>query len=131
VRGVLHGDAEPDNVVATSDGMVLVDPDEVRVGWFVSDIAFALRDWGDTTGRIDWTCGIPAAFLEGYRAVRPITVQQLDLMPLMVRAAAFEALSALQPHLQSPAQANWPAWATALDAKIRARAASLHTTLLS
>jgi Ser/Thr protein kinase RdoA (MazF antagonist) len=55
VYGVLHGDPEPDNVVVTPEGMVLVDPDEVRLGWFASDVAFALRAWHDTTGRLDWT----------------------------------------------------------------------------
>jgi Ser/Thr protein kinase RdoA (MazF antagonist) len=35
VHGLLHGDPEPDNVVDGPDGQLLVDPDDVRVGWFV------------------------------------------------------------------------------------------------
>jgi Ser/Thr protein kinase RdoA (MazF antagonist) len=131
VRGVLHGDPEPDNVVVCPDRMVLVDPDDVRVGWFVSDIAFALRDWADPAGWLDWRRGIPAAFLEGYRAVRPVTAEELTWVPLLVAAAALEDLSALQPHLQRPAQDDWPDWATALDTKIRVHATALRRLLLS
>ena len=131
VRGVLHGDPEPDNVVVSSAGMVLVDPDDVRMGWFISDIAFALRDWADTSGRLDWSHGIPAAFLDGYRAIRPVSVEELAWVPLLTAAAALEDLSALQPHVQRTAQDEWPDWATALDTKIRARAARLDSMLRS
>jgi Ser/Thr protein kinase RdoA (MazF antagonist) len=129
VYGVLHGDAEPDNVVVTSAGMVLVDPDEVRVGWYISDIAFALRDWGDQTGRLDWARTIPAAVLAGYRSVRPVTVEELSWVPLLVRAAALEDLIRLQPHLRQQPGAQWPDWAIALDDKVRARAAALRMML--
>ena len=129
VYGVLHGDPEPDNVVVTPAGMVLVDPDEVRVGWFISDVAFALRDWGDQTGRLDWARTIPAAVLAGYRSVRPVTVEELSWVPLLVRAAALEDLIRLQPHLRQQPGAQWPDWAIALDDKVRARAAALRMML--
>ena len=130
VHGVLHGDPEPDNVVVTAAGMLLVDPDEVRLGWFISDIAFALRAWEDPTGRLDWTTGVPAAFLAGYRSVRPVTAEELSWVPLFIRAAALEDLSALQRHLREPAHRRWPDWARALDVKVRARAAALQKMLL-
>ncbi len=130
VYGVLHGDPEPDNVVVTPAGMVLVDPDEVRVGWFVSDVAFALRDWEDRAGGLDWTSGIPAEVLAGYRSVRPVAAEELGWVPLLVRAAALEDLSRLKPHLREQAGEQWPEWARALDDKVRARATARRRMLL-
>lgn len=130
VYGVLHGDPEPDNVVATPAGMVLVDPDEVRMGWFISDVAFALRDWGDRAGRLDWAGGIPAAVLAGYRSVRPVAAEELSWVPLLARAAALEDLSRLQPHLRQQPDEQWPEWAKALDDKVRARATALRRMLV-
>ena len=131
VRGVLHGDPEADNVIRTAGGLVLVDPDEVRVGWFVSDVAFGLRDWQDGAGRIDWTGEVPAAFLDGYRSVRPLTDDELGTVPLLVRAAALEDLAALQPHLARPPDDGWPGWAVALDSRVRARAEELRAVALA
>ena len=130
VRGVLHGDPEPDNIIRAPDGLVLVDPDEVRMGWFVSDVAFALRDWQDAEGRLDWAGGIPAAFLDGYRSVRSLTTDELGTVPLMVAAAALEDLGALYTQLRTPADESWPDWAVTLHAKIGARAAQLTGAVL-
>ena len=130
VRGVLHGDPEPDNVIRTPDGHVLVDPDDVRVGWFASDVAFALRDWQDPRGRLEWTCGVPAAFLDGYRSVRPLTAEELDTVPLMVRAAALEDLGALAAQPGTPVGESWPPWAVDLHARLDTRVAALRESVL-
>ncbi len=133
VHGLLHGDPEPDNVVAGPDGLVLVDPDDVRVGWFAADVGFALRAWApadDPCGVPDLTAPVPSAFLAGYRSVRPLTDEELGWLPLLARVAAWEDWCGLQAHVREPADRGWPAWALALDARLRARVDRLAAGLL-
>src|SRR4051794_38568555 len=133
VHGLLHGDPEPDNVVAGPDGQVLVDPDDVRVGWFASDVGFALRAWSpadDRGGMPDLAAPVPAAFLAGHRSVRPLADEELAWLPLLARVAAWEDWCALQPHVREPADPAWPEWALALDARVRGRVLRLAAALL-
>jgi Ser/Thr protein kinase RdoA (MazF antagonist) len=130
VRGLLHGDAEVDNVVFTSDGPVFVDLDDVRTGWWAADIAFALRAWGAVAGAPDLSAEVPAAFVAGYRRHRPLTDEELTWLPLFARAAGLESLWELQPLLAHPVDPSWPQWAIALDARIRTRADDLRAALL-
>jgi Ser/Thr protein kinase RdoA (MazF antagonist) len=133
VHGLLHGDPEPDNVVAGPGGQVLVDPDDVRVGWFASDVGFALRAWApadDLCGVPDLAAPVPSAFLAGYRSARPLTVAELGWLPLLARVAAWEDWCGLQAHVREPADPGWPEWALALDARVRARVVRLEAALL-
>jgi Ser/Thr protein kinase RdoA (MazF antagonist) len=130
IYGLLHGDAELDNVVFTSRGPVLVDLDEVRTGWRAADVGFALRSWGPTADAPDLAAEVPAAFIAGYRSRRPMTDQELSRLALFARAAALETLWELQPVLAHPVEPSWPAWATTLDARIRTRADELLAAIL-
>jgi Ser/Thr protein kinase RdoA (MazF antagonist) len=127
--GLLHGDAELDNVVFTSRGPVLVDLDDVRTGWRAADVGFALRSWAPMAAAPDLAAEVPAAFIAGYRSRRPLTDQELSRLPLFARAAALETLWELQPLLAHPVEPSWPAWATTLDARIRVRADELSAAL--
>ena len=71
--GLLHGDPEIDNVVWTAAGGTFVDLDDVRHGWYVGDVGYALRDWAEPAGAPDLTAPVPRAFLAGYRSRRPLT----------------------------------------------------------
>jgi Ser/Thr protein kinase RdoA (MazF antagonist) len=130
VYGLLHGDAELDNVVFTANGPVLVDLDDVRTGWRASDVGFALRSWGPTAAAPDLAAEVPAAFIEGYRSRRPMSDQELSFLPLFARAAALETLWELQPLLAHPVETTWPEWAVKLDQRIRIRAVELLAALL-
>jgi Ser/Thr protein kinase RdoA (MazF antagonist) len=133
VHGLLHGDPEPDNVVAGPDGLVLVDPDDVRVGWFASDVGFALRAWApadDPCGLPDLAAPVPSAFLAGYRSVRLLTDEELGWLPLLARVAAWEDWCGLRAHVREPADVGWPGWAVALDARVRARVDRLAAALV-
>jgi Ser/Thr protein kinase RdoA (MazF antagonist) len=130
VRGLLHGDAEIDNVVFTVDGPVFVDFDDVRTGWWAADIFFALRDWGPTARAPDLSAEVPAAFVAGYRRHRPVSDEELSWLPLFARAAGLESLWELQPLLADPVDPSRPDWAISLDARIRKRAEDLRTALL-
>jgi Ser/Thr protein kinase RdoA (MazF antagonist) len=130
VHGVLHGDAEMDNVVFTANGAVLVDLDDVRTGWRAADVGFALRSWGPTAQTPDLAADVPAAFLAGYRHRRPMTEQELSWLPLFARAAALESWLELQSVFAQPADPSWPDWAVKLDERVRTRAEDLLAALL-
>jgi Ser/Thr protein kinase RdoA (MazF antagonist) len=129
VHGVIHGDAEADNAVLTDAGVVLVDPDEVRRGWFVADVAFALRDWATVSGGVDLDAVVPRRFLEGYHRVRSLSHEELGWLPLMSQASAVEELLRLEAHVSAQPQPDWPDWALDLDQKVRTRAEALRAEL--
>jgi Ser/Thr protein kinase RdoA (MazF antagonist) len=130
VWGLLHGDAELDNVVFTAHGPVLIDLDDVRTGWRAADVGFALRSWAPTAGGPDLAAEVPAAFIAGYRRRRPISDDELSWLPLFARAAALETLWELRPVLAHPVEPSWPEWATRLDERIRTHADELSVALL-
>lgn len=129
VFGVLHGDPELDNVVWEGDRGTLVDLDDVHLGWFVSDVAFALRDWAPPAAAPDLSAPVPAAFLAGYRDRRPMSDEELSWLPLVARASAARTLVDLAPVLAEPAAEEWPDWAHALDSRVRAHAEGLRRAL--
>lgn len=130
VFGVLHGDPEIDNLVFTSRGPVFVDLDDPRRGWFVSDVAFALRAWADSSSIPDWSAEVPAQFLQGYRRVRDLTGDEPGWTPVLVRAAELETLAELLPLVDSPPDQSSPDWATTLHARVVARTAALVQDLI-
>jgi Ser/Thr protein kinase RdoA (MazF antagonist) len=84
--GVLHGDPEPDNVVFGSNGVTFIDLDDVHKGWFAADIAFALRAWAPPAAPPDLSQTVPAAFIAGYRQLRPMRDEYLDALKPLARA---------------------------------------------
>jgi Ser/Thr protein kinase RdoA (MazF antagonist) len=126
--GFVHGDPEPDNLVVDDDGdtcrATFVDLDDAGPGDPVEDVAFALRAWTPLSGKPDVTEGVPAAFVTGYREAR-----ELDLSGLTraTREVARRTLASYEPHLATPADADWPDWALALHATIERRAMALRS----
>lgn len=123
--GVVHGDFELDNLAWQGGTATAFDFDEARRSWFAADAAFALRDLTDETGR-------PAAehrerfaaFLDGYRGVRPIEAADL---PLFAGLNAITALTHLTRALREPGE-NEPEWKAELRRRLTAMASD-HRTL--
>jgi Ser/Thr protein kinase RdoA (MazF antagonist) len=127
VFGLLHGDPEADNVVWASDGgATFVDPDDVREGWFVADVAYALRDWAPPAGAPDLAAAVPRAFVEGYRQRRDLSDEEMTWMPVLARAAAARTLRSLEPVLAERVEPTWPGWAHQLKARLAEKAAALR-----
>jgi Ser/Thr protein kinase RdoA (MazF antagonist) len=129
VYGLLHGDPEIDNLVWTDEGPRFVDLDDVRRGWFVSDVGFALRAWSTPVDGLHLGHPIAAAFIAGYRSRRTLTDESLEWLPLLTRAAELESLGEWQPMLIEDLDPSWPSWAAHLQERVRARAADLVTRL--
>jgi Ser/Thr protein kinase RdoA (MazF antagonist) len=83
-RGFCHGDFHGDNAHIDGDTVTIFDFDCCGPGWRAYDIAVFRWRWGDDeTGNRRW-----AAFLEGYRSLRPIGEVDLAAVPLFVAARA-------------------------------------------
>jgi Ser/Thr protein kinase RdoA (MazF antagonist) len=129
VYGLLHGDPEIDNVVWTDTSAAFVDFDDVHYGWYIGDIAFALRDWAAPAAAPDLTMPVPAAFLDGYQRHRRLTADVLSWLPLFARASAVETLVRLKPVLAEPARDDWPPWAHEVHRRVHGRAEELRQAL--
>lgn len=83
-RGFCHGDFHGDNAHIDRGIVTMFDFDCGGPGWRAYDIAVFRWRWGDdAAGDRRW-----AAFLEGYRALRPIGAVDLAAVPLFVAARA-------------------------------------------
>lgn len=117
--GVVHGDFELDNL-AWNDGVATAfDFDEACRSWYAADVAFALRDLTDETGLpAAGHRGRFAAFIDGYRSVRPLS--EADL-PLFAGLNAIAALVRISTALATP-EPDEPEWKADLRTDLAAMA---------
>ncbi|MCX4706158.1 phosphotransferase enzyme family protein [Streptomyces sp. NBC_01373] len=112
--GVVHGDFELDNMAWEDGRPTAYDFDEAALSWYAADIAYAVRDLTDHTGRP--ATGHRArfdAFLDGYRSVRPIDDEEVRRLPLFAGLHAAASLVRITRALGEPAQ-HEPEWLSEL-----------------
>lgn len=74
---LIHSDFTPENIIYTGSDLAVIDFDDSAYGWHMYDIAAALIDC-----RFDQDYGsLQSAFLDGYRACRPLANPDIDLLP--------------------------------------------------
>ena len=74
---LIHADFTPDNVIYNGEDLVVIDFDDAAFGWHMYDIASALIEY-----RFDRDYeSLRSVFLDGYRKRRPLTKQDIDLLP--------------------------------------------------
>ena len=87
--GVIHGDLFRDNVLFINDEVSgLLDFYSVGTGVLLVDIAIAVNDWclNESSDGLD---DIKLrAFLSAYETLRPLSIIELDYLPIALRAAA-------------------------------------------
>lgn len=90
--GAIHGDYFPDNVFF-KDGMVsgVIDFHFVCTEIFAYDLAIAINAWCFDEGNIFQPERF-AALLNGYNVVRPLSAEEKNALPILVRAAALRFL---------------------------------------
>jgi len=93
--GPIHADVIRGNVMATPDGLALIDFDDCGPGWRLYDLASALiQSWGDPDmGRqaVD--------LLAGYRSLRALPDDQTALLPLFVALRGFASAGWIVPRV--------------------------------
>jgi Ser/Thr protein kinase RdoA (MazF antagonist) len=106
--GLLHTDLELDNLRWRGEEIAFLDFDEVGEGWYLYDIAKALSDLlqaGETA-----TSPRIAAFLAGYRQVRPLPDDMLSLLPEFFALSEFRSYMSLARAIdldEAEAGADW------------------------
>ena len=84
--GLIHADLHPDNIIYNGEDLALIDFDDSAYGWHMYEIASALIEsrFGPDFDTLR------AALLEGYREKRPLSGQDVDMLPvfLLVRGMA-------------------------------------------
>ncbi|MFO1152445.1 MAG: homoserine kinase [Rhodospirillales bacterium] len=104
--GVIHADLFPDNVFFDGDRLSgLIDFYFACTDFFAYDLAICLNAWCfETDGSFNVTKS--RRLVAGYQAVRPLTVSELEALPLLARGAAMRfLLTRLYDWLHTPRKA--------------------------
>jgi Ser/Thr protein kinase RdoA (MazF antagonist) len=74
---LIHADMHPGNILVDGDRLTVIDFDDAGFGWHQYDIAVVLTYWQSKPNAQE----IERAFLDGYRATRPVPDEALALIP--------------------------------------------------
>ncbi|MFO1129026.1 MAG: homoserine kinase [Rhodospirillales bacterium] len=105
-RGVIHADLFPDNVFFDGDRLSgLIDFYFACTDFFAYDLAICLNAWCfETDGSFNVTKS--RRLVSAYQAVRPLTVAEMEALPLLARGAAVRfLLTRLYDWLHTPREA--------------------------
>jgi Ser/Thr protein kinase RdoA (MazF antagonist) len=118
--GIIHYDFELDNLLWEDEVVSVIDFDDCARYWFVMDFACALQDLFDEhSGGFDVTEERFAAFLRGYRSVRMMPDEEIDLIPLFVRWDHIYVYARLYRSTLEGPKPGEPQWTTDLRDKLR------------
>ncbi len=97
---VIHADLHPGNVLVNGDMLAAIDFDDTAWGWHMYDLAAALNQWQELAE----FGAIYAACVQGYRSIRPVTEEDLGMLPLflLVRGMAEIGWFADRPENATP-----------------------------
>jgi Ser/Thr protein kinase RdoA (MazF antagonist) len=130
--GVVHGDFELDNLAWAGGRPTAFDLDEAGYSWYAADIAYALRDLGDGVMLpAPAHRGLFAAFLDGYRGVRPLPPEDAGRLSVFTAANAALSLARLIGVEDAGPESGDPDWLVALRAKVDAYLRRQRATVLA
>ena len=78
--GLIHSDLHLGNVLAGDNRLVVIDFDDSGWGWYLYDLAVALKSALDEP----WFDQARTSIIDGYRTVRSLSNQDLDLIPTLL-----------------------------------------------
>ncbi len=117
--GLIHFDFELDNIVWNGDEVGIIDFDDSAYYWFVADIAFALRDlFEDSAEKVDLRNESFQNFLAGYRLMKDMAQEDLELIPIFLRLHNLITFAKLYRTLGTNDAQDEPIWLEALRKKL-------------
>ncbi|WP_428668309.1 phosphotransferase enzyme family protein [Reyranella sp.] len=101
VYSLIHADMHPGNILIDGDRLTVIDFDDAGFGWHQYDIAVVLTYWQTKPNAAE----IERAFLDGYRAVRPLPDDAPTSIPMfrLIRWMASIGWFHQRPELKRPA----------------------------
>lgn len=108
--GLVHADMRLANLLLGADGLQVIDFDDCGFGWFLYDFAAAVSFMEDDPG----IPALKAAWIRGYRTVRPLSEAELAEMDSLVMLRRMALLAWIGSHGEAPeAAARAPGFAEA------------------
>ena len=77
---LIHADLHPDNLIITGDNVHIIDFDDAGFGWHQYELAVAIFYYQDTP----FFDTIREAIVAGYLTLRPLSKNDIDLLPIFV-----------------------------------------------
>ena len=101
VCSLIHADMHPGNILVHGDRLTVIDFDDAGFGWHQYDIAVVLTYWQAKPN----AAAIERAFLDGYRAIRPLPDDASATIPMfrLIRWMASIGWFHQRPELKRPA----------------------------
>ncbi|MEZ4730757.1 MAG: phosphotransferase [Caldilineaceae bacterium] len=122
--GLIHYDFELDNLFWDGEQVGIIDFDDSAVYPLVADLAFALSDlFDDNPAQVDLQQETFVHFVNGYRSVRPLAEEELQLIPLFLRVQNLVTYARLHRALTPVNPAGELPWMAGLRAKLAAKMA--------
>ncbi|MUK90543.1 phosphotransferase [Ornithinibacillus sp. L9] len=114
--GRIHFDFELDNLIWNDDKVSVIDFESGLEGWYVADIAFALRDL--FTEQIDLSNPQFKMFMSGYRSKVNISDEELRRIPMFLRLHDLVLYATLLRSMDIEKHAHNPDWVNGLYDKL-------------
>jgi homoserine kinase type II len=88
-RGAIHGDLFCDNVLFAGDRVAgIIDFGFAATDFYAYDLAITVNDWCVESNGAPLEAGLAIAMVAAYDAARPLTADERDAWPALLRAAA-------------------------------------------
>ncbi|WP_409305149.1 phosphotransferase enzyme family protein [Peribacillus sp. SCS-155] len=125
--GLIHFDAELDNICSNKGELTLIDFDDCMVHWFAADIAFALRDlFGD---QVNLRHPNFLAFIKGYERENKVLKEDLQNIPMFLRMHELLIYAQVVRCLDLERSTEHPEWLNRLIDKLSIRIQTYKRTL--
>lgn len=96
--GLIHADMRLANLILSPEGPVLIDFDDCGFGWFLFDFAAAISFIEDSPQ----IPALKASWLDGYRAVRPLSPEDIAQIEALVMLRRLSLLAWIGSHIGAP-----------------------------
>ena len=96
---LIHADLHPGNLIVTNDHLHIIDFDDSGFGWHQYELAVAISYYQDSP----YYDAIQSAIIDGYRSERPLTDEDIELIPVFVLIRSMVSLGWIEqrPELDS------------------------------
>jgi Ser/Thr protein kinase RdoA (MazF antagonist) len=117
--GLIHYDAELDNIMSDGGCLSILDFDDCAQHWFAADIAFALRDLFETENNLNHPSFI--TFMNGYRTENNIEQEEIENIPMFLRMHNLIQYGRLARAVDLEKSKSNPEWLNGIIDKFNAR----------